>query len=161
MSAKKGDDIQAECFVKLFELYPIYRRVICKLFDAKEFRFTKTQQMIIMTLWLYKKTSLSQLATLISTSNEQATRAVGQLVKMGYVTRERNEENRRLAEIQLTPKAEEAVMESQKMVRERFPNSLAHFSDKDAAELYDSLSRTGEILMKAERELLAVENIDV
>ena len=160
MSAKKNDDIQAECFVKLCELYPVYRRVICKLFDAKEFKFTKTQQMIVMTLWLYKKTSLSQLATLISTSNEQATRAVGQLVKKGFVTRERNEENRRLAEIQLTPKAEEAIMESQSRVRERFPKSLKCFSDEDAAELYENLSKVGEILMKAERELLAVENID-
>ena len=51
-------------------------------------------------------------------------------------------------------------MESQSRVRERFPKSLKCFSDEDAAELYENLSKVGEILMKAERELLAVENID-
>ena len=148
MSAKKGDDIQAECFVKLCEMYPIYRRVICKLFDAKEFRFTKTQQMIIMTLWLYKKTSLSQLATLISTSNEQATRAVGQLVKMGVVTRNKNENNRRTIDISLTDEGKKAVKEAQTMLIDRMPESLQKLSESDARTVLECIEKVGSIFNK-------------
>lgn len=154
---EKENDIKAKCIVKLCEMYPLYRKAICDFFEKEEFRFTKTQQMIVMTLWLYKSMSLTQLASQISTSNEQATRAVGQLVKGGYVTKTRNEKNRRVADIKLTEKTEQIIVQTQEKIVKKVPKGLDQFNEEDARELYDSLAKVEEILMRYQKKYLAGE----
>ena len=52
---------------------------------------------------------MSELARSINTSNEQATRAISQLVDIGFVTRSQNEQNHRIVNIDLTEKAEKYI----------------------------------------------------
>ena len=144
----KGEKTKEKCLIKVCELYPVYRKLICSIFDKKEYKFTKTQQLIVMTLWLYKTLSLSELSEKICTSNEQATRAVGQLVKQGCVTRTKNESNRRSIEISLTQKAIDAILEAQSKAAERIPESLDRISEEDAATILDCLNKIGDIVIK-------------
>ncbi len=125
----------------------MYRRNICGLFDRDEFRFTKTQQLILMTLWLHKKLSLTELSEQICTSNEQATRAVGQLVKSGFVNRVKNQTNRRSIEISLTQKGIDLIKGAQATAAQRILQRLSELSDEDAKTLVDCLEKIGEILI--------------
>lgn len=148
-----GDDLinklndKQKSIVKLIDLYPVYRRMICGLFDKKEFRFTKTQQLIIMVLWLKGTLSLTELSNQICTSNEQATRAVGQLVKGGYVNRVKNENNRRSIEISLTDKTKDIIKCVHTAAAERIPKKLYELSDADAKTLVECLEKIGDILV--------------
>ena len=125
----------------------MYRRNICGLFDRDEFRFTKTQQLILMTLWLHKKLSLTELSEQICTSNEHATRAVGQLVKSGFVNRVKNQTNRRSIEISLTQKGIDLIKGAQATAAQRILQRLSELSDEDAKTLVDCLEKIGEILI--------------
>lgn len=125
----------------------MYRRNICGLFDRDEFKVTKTQQLILMTLWLHKKLSLTELSEQICTSNEQATRAVGQLVKSGFVNRVKNQTNRRSIEISLTQKGIDLIKDAQATAAKRIPQRFNELSDEDAKTLVDCLEKIGEILI--------------
>lgn len=133
--------------IKLIELYPVYRRNICGLFDKNEFKLTKTQQIIVMVLWLHKSLSLSELSDQICTSNEQATRAVGQLVKGGYVNRVKNENNRRSIEISLTQKSIDMITGAHETAAQRIPERLNKLSEEDAVTLVECLEKIGGILI--------------
>ncbi|MBQ3936759.1 MAG: MarR family transcriptional regulator [Ruminococcus sp.] len=125
----------------------MYRRNICGLFDRDEFKFTKTQQLILMTLWLHKKLSLTELSEQICTSNEQATRAVGQLVKSGFVNRVKNQTNRRSIDISLTQKGIDMINGAHATAAQRIPQRLSELSDEDAKTVVDCLEKIGEILI--------------
>lgn len=125
----------------------MYRRNICGLFDRDEFKFTKTQQLILMTLWLHKKLSLTELSEQICTSNEQATRAVGQLVKSGFVNRVKNQTNRRSIDISLTQKGIDMINGAHATAAQRIPQRLSELSDDDAKTLVECLEKIGEILI--------------
>ena len=143
-------NIKQECAVKLCEIYPAYRRVLCGLFDKhkREFKFTKTQQLILMALWLYGTLSLTELSDRICTSNEQATRAVGQLVKGGYVNRVKNESNRRSIEISLAQEGADVIKETLDTATKRLPESIENMDNKDAKTLCDCINKIGEILIR-------------
>ena len=125
----------------------MYRRNICGLFDRDEFKFTKTQQLILMTLWLHKKLSLTELSEQICTSNEHATRAVGQLVKSGFVNRVKNQTNRRSIYISLTQKGIDMINGAHATAAQRISQRLSELSDDDAKTLVECLEKIGEILI--------------
>lgn len=86
-------------------LFPIFRRLVFEAFDAQDTRLTRTQQVILCVMSEGDTFSMTELAKLIKTSNEQATRAVSQLVEAGYVERAQNPMNHRIVNIKLTDKA--------------------------------------------------------
>lgn len=100
-----------------------------------------------MTLWLHKKLSLTELSEQICTSNEQATRAVGQLVKSGFVNRVKNQTNRRSIEISLTQKGIDMINDAHATAAQRIPQRLSELSDDDAKTLVECLEKIGEILI--------------
>ena len=140
--------VKEECLLKMCEIYPVYRSMLCGLFDKKEFKFTKTQQLIIMTLWLSGTLSLNELSKKICTSNEQATRAVGQLVKKGIVSRVKNENNRREIEIRLTQAGIDDIKEAQNKIIQRMPKGMEALDDKDAKTICECIDKIGEIIMR-------------
>ncbi len=140
--------VKEECLLKLCEIYPVYRSVLCGLFDKKEFKFTKTQQLIILTLWLSGTLSLNELSKKICTSNEQATRAVGQLVKRGIVSRVKNENNRREIEISLTQAGIDDIKEAQKKIIQRMSKGLEAMDEKDANTICECIDKIGEIVKR-------------
>lgn len=89
----------------LISVYPIFRAAIFKAFDSHAKKLTRTQQIILLTMLKKETFSMSGLARSISTSNEQATRAITQLVESGMVLREKNKINRRVINISLTDEA--------------------------------------------------------
>lgn len=95
----------------LFMLFPVLRRVVYEAFDMHNVKITRTQQIILVTMYCSDTLSMSELARRITTSNEQATRAVTQLVALGLIRRFQNEHNHRIVNIQLTDNAKAYVSE--------------------------------------------------
>ena len=93
----------------LFKVFPLLRRAIFEAFDKQNTKLTRTQQIILVTMAGSDSLSMSELARSINTSNEQATRAISQLVDIGFVTRSQNEQNHRIVNIDLTEKAEKYI----------------------------------------------------
>lgn len=82
----------------------------------------------------------------INTSNEQATRAVAQLVDMGFIERNHQPDNRRVVNISLTEKAESFLIKMKADIREDLLDLFSNVSDEDMKKLYNALIQVNEVL---------------
>ena len=119
------DNVRRECIMSMYEIYPLSRKLVFDTFDKKKYDITRTQQIIMLSLCIEGTLTMSQLASKINTSNEQATRAVAQLVDKGFVIRMQNPDNRRVINIRLT---DEAMRFMEKMKNEILDDILGKFS---------------------------------
>lgn len=90
--------------------------------------------------------NMTQLATRINTSNEQATRAAAQLADMGFIRREHQTGNRRVVIISLTPEAEDFMKKMKAEIRDDLLKRFANVSDEDMEKLYDALVQVSSVL---------------
>ena len=142
------DNVRRECIMSMYEIYPLSRKLVFDTFDKKKYDITITQQIIMLSLCIEGTLTMSQLASKINTSNEQATRAVAQLVDKGFVIRMQNPDNRRVINIRLT---DEAMRFMEKMKNEILDDILGKFSsvsDSDMKKMKDALVFINSILKK-------------
>lgn len=142
------DNVRRECIMSMYEIYPLSRKLVFDTFDKKKDEITRTQQIIMLSLCIEGTLTMSQLASKINTSNEQATRAVAQLVDKGFVIRMQNPDNRRVINIRLT---DEAMRFMEKMKNEILDDILGKFSsvsDSDMKKMKDALVFINSILKK-------------
>lgn len=83
------------------------QRLTLGSFDRRQFNCTKTQLTIFAALSRRGSLTMRQVAEYISSSSEQATRAVAPLVDMGYVERFIIPENRTRVHVRLTQEGTE------------------------------------------------------
>lgn len=142
------DNVRRECIMSMYEIYPLSRKLVFDTFDKKKYDITRIQQIIMLSLCIEGTLTMSQLASKINTSNEQATRAVAQLVDKGFVIRMQNPDNRRVINIRLT---DEAMRFMEKMKNEILDDILGKFSsvsDSDMKKMKDALVFINSILKK-------------
>lgn len=152
MAANKNfaDKARKECIAYLFDLYPRERKLIYKSFDQLQPSLTRTQQIIVLTLSLNGMLSMSELAARISTSNEQATRAVSQLVDKGYIERKQNRYNRRVVNIQLTEQGESYVKKAKKACESAATEKFSMLSEEELQELSAAMESMSRLLDKVD-----------
>lgn len=142
------NDTRTKCIMSMYEIYPLSRKLVFDTFDKKKYDITRTQQIIMLSLSVSGTLTMSQLAAKINTSNEQATRAVAQLVDRGFIVRMQNPDNRRVINIKLT---EEAQVFFHKMKNEILDDLIGKFKDipDDEMEiLSQSLAQVSSVLKK-------------
>ena len=135
--------------VPLLLLYPLLQKLILSAADMRETGHTKTQHIIFFALALREHLTMSEIAEYISSSKEQATRAVAPLVDEGFMVRSISPENRTQVHITLTEKGREHV----KLYREKIHTGLnelltAAISPAEAEELRQAVSSILRILSK-------------
>ena len=143
-----NEKARKESIDAMFELYPRGRKLIYKAFDKLEDDLTRTQQIILLALAVKDNLSMSQLASKICTSNEQATRAVTQLVDKGLVNRMQNKTNRRVVNISLTQKARDHIEGAKKAVLNETLASARGLTDEDMLVIKNSIQAVLEIIKK-------------
>ena len=143
-----NEKARKECVNAMFELYPRARKMMYESFDKLEDDLTRTQQIILLALAVKDNLSMSQLASKICTSNEQATRAVTQLVDKGLVNRTQNKTNRRVVNITLTQKAKDHLDAARKAALAEDAANAAQLSDEELQALSNSLRTIVDILRK-------------
>lgn len=135
-----------ECINMLYEMYPLSRKLVFDTFNLKNSILTRTQQIILLALSLSKTLTMSQLAEKINTSNEQATRAVAQLVEMDFVERKQNAKNRRIINISLTDKAMNFLENTKNNIMDELLKKFERISDNDMLSFKQAVSQIINVL---------------
>lgn len=138
--------LRKKCTDAVYDLYPLCRKLMYRAFDNLDPELTRTQQIILLSLSVRDNLSMSQLADSINTSNEQATRAVTQLVNMGFVNRTQNKNNRRVVNITLTDKARAYIESSKKHMLLITEDTAEAVTDEQQKLICDTLSLLSKLL---------------
>lgn len=134
-----GDNTQ------LLALLSLISRTVVSASDLREFGYTKTQFLIIAALSSRGDLTMKQVAGYISSSKEQATRAVAPLVDEGLVERYVDPVNRTRIHVRLTQKGCE-LMNAYKA--HLFQNLQAMMGDKVTKEEKLELKQAVETIIR-------------
>ena len=132
----------------MYEIYPLSRKLVYDTFDKKNYNITRTQQIIMLSLSVSTTLTMSELAKKINTSNEQATRAVAQLVEKGFVVRSQPPANRRVINISLTESAREFIEKTKNNIKNDFLDMFSDISDDEMEKFYSALQTVESVLKK-------------
>lgn len=138
--------LRKKCTDAVYDLYPLCRKLMSKAFDALDPPLTRTQQIILLSLSVKDNLSMSQLAESINTSNEQATRAVTQLVNLGFVNRAQNKNNRRVVNITLTEQARAYIENSKKHMLSITEETAQSVTDEQQQMIFETITLLQKLL---------------
>ena len=127
----------------LLAVLPLIQRLVYSSIDHKAFPYSRSQIIILTALSIRKELTMKEVAGYLSSSREQATRAIAPLVEDGLVERFENPANRVLVYVRLTDSGTSYLKNIADTVRvsvkERICNSISHERE---LELEDSLKKT-------------------
>ena len=129
--------------------FPLMHRLLHVSYDGEQKHLTKTQFIILISLYLYGELPMIQLSKLNGITKEQATRALSPLVEDGLVTRSISESNRSYVYVRLSPDGKERVRDMLKRCAKRL-DSLAEtrLSAEEFSELGQHLTALRLLLYK-------------
>ena len=147
---KKSKELQMEILQNYFSIQDNIAtlKLVYDTFDKKNYNITRTQQIIMLSLSVSTTLTMSELAKKINTSNEQATRAVAQLVEKGFVVRSQNPANRRVINISLTESAREFIEKTKNNIKNDFLDMFSDISDDEMEKFYSALQTVESVLKK-------------
>lgn len=135
--------------IPLLHLLPLLHRIIGLTETHREFGVTKSQIIIFVVLHYRGSVTMSEIAKYISSSKEQATRAVAALCDNGLVERYEDPHNRTHVYIRFTWAGKVYMEQLNRKIRtdifERLTSSL---DDGDIQDLNQAVRTTVEILSK-------------
>lgn len=134
-----GDNTQ------LLTLLPLINKTVVSATELKEFGYTKSQFIIFSALTRCGDLTMSQVASYISSSKEQATRAVAPLVDDGLVERYIAPENRTRIHIRLTNKGSEFMNQCKNRFHQKIQLLM---DDKITPEEKEDLNQAIETLIR-------------
>lgn len=131
--------------IRLLMLLPLINRTILSASGIRELGYTKTQLTILAALALRDSLTMSQIAGFISSSKEQATRAVAPLVDHRLAERFTDPENRTHIHIRLTDKGSEFMQLCfsgfKRNLRSQLENKVTPEEQQELFACVDSLLR--------------------
>lgn len=130
------NNLQAEEEVPLLCLLPLLQSLVRLADTHKEYGLTKSQAIVMITLKYRESITMSEAAQYISSSKEQATRAVAALCDRGLVERFEQPQNRTHVFIRFTEEGSRFMEEFGNRLREQISSRL---SAKLSAEEIDTL----------------------
>ncbi len=133
----------------LLRLMPMIQKVILSCWDREKYPYTKSQLTLFMTLLRKDSLTMKEAASYISSSKEQATRAVAPLVENGLMERYTDPANRNYVHIQLTDAGRILVLEMLGDLYDNINKLLDQsISNEEKRALRDSLTDSIRILDK-------------
>lgn len=136
--------------ISLFEIFPKCQKIILNSIDIKHSNLTKTQLFILFSLMDKPSLNMSQIASYIASSHEQATRAVAPLVKSGYVERFFDEHNRKLVLIRLTEIGDNFISFEKEQLIKNLVSKLEELTFEEKEDFTNATYTTLNILKKLE-----------
>lgn len=135
---------QCAATLPLISVLPQIHGLVMSCANLRAYGFTKSQLIIFAALAHCGRLRMTQAAEYLSSSKEQATRAVAQLVEGGYVSREHGADNRTMVYIRLTDKGQEFMSRWRAEFLERL---AARLDDRLTPEEQEELARSLHCLM--------------
>ena len=135
--------------IPLIHLMPLMQRVMSLAELHKKFGITKSQLVIYLVLYYMGSATMTEIAQYISSSKEQATRAVSALCDNGTVERYENRDNRTHVHLRLSDAGLAYIQNIISELRSEVNNRLSSgLSTEDIEKLKESVRTTVEILGK-------------
>jgi len=116
--------MKQEGLVSLLQASTLLSGVVISCYERKQFKFTKTQMNIFTVLDMEGDLSMKQIAQLLATSQEQATRTVAPLANAGYVERRTDPANRTRVYIHLTESGRNVIEESRRVLLDNLSEKI-------------------------------------
>ncbi len=140
--------MEQEAELSLLQSMLQLQKLVFSCVDRKEFPFTRTQFLIFTVLALEGDLNMKQIAQYISSSQEQATRAVAPLADMGYVERYTNPRNRTHVYVRLTESGRQFLDEQRgKMMDKLSGRLMTSLSEEEIKTLYAVSSSMNKLLL--------------
>lgn len=138
-----------EAELSLLTAMPRIRSLVLSCAELRESGFTKSQFMVFALLSRGERLRMSRLASYLSSSKEQATRTVAQLVEEGYVEREQDPDNRTLVYVRLADKGRELMSRWRSGIAQRIDARVEErLSVSEREELSDAVRSLSALLDK-------------
>lgn len=135
--------------IPLLRLIPLINRTIGVHEKAKEYTLTKSQLFFMTALYYRGNLSMGRIAEFISSSKEQATRAVAPLVEKGLVRRFETEENRTHVYIELTGSGKKLMDDLKEETRVELHSKLrSALSEEEQRQLAAAVETVVSLLKK-------------
>ena len=135
----------------LLRLVPLVFKISRFGSARREFDLTKSQMLLMLALYHYGSVTMKQVSEFISSSKEQATRAVHPLVDRGLVERFELETNRKHVYIRLTESGQKLIKTAVKEYHDETATRIeASLSKKEYARLQKAVCVVDELLSKVE-----------
>lgn len=137
--------------IPLLRLIPLISRIIGVSGKAKEFDLTKSQLMFMTALYYRGILNMTKVSEYISSSKEQATRAVAPLVDKGIVKRFEIEDNRTHVYTELTEDGKNMMIKLRDEMHEDIDRRLQKsLSEEEIRQLTEAVRTTVSLLAKIE-----------
>lgn len=137
-----------QIIMSLLGLLLNYNQCFNNFLDIRQYHLTKTQLMVIVALSRYPGITMSELSEKISTSREQASRAVSPLVRRQLISRDTNELNRRQINMELTDDGRRYLTHIKETYLDLLLSSFNKLSDDELRTFLSSLKNISETLNK-------------
>jgi len=136
---------------QLLALLPLISKTVLSASGLREAGYTKSQLLILTALFRRGDLTMGQVAGFISSSKEQATRAVAPLVDHGLVERYVDPENRTKIHVRLTETGKASMAQNnRKFVHNLYQLLREHISDDEMRDLKAAVETMIRILSKLE-----------
>lgn len=128
-----------------FPLHVIIFDVYCKGYE----NISTIQVSIFNLIYEYKRLNMSNLARILGYTNQRLTQPVDDLVRRGYLSREVEEDNRRMVFVQLTEKGQKYFKDSRRRAHEMVISLLDRVMNEDEKKtLLECLTPARELLAR-------------
>lgn len=135
--------------LSLLRLLPLTHRLFSLTDTKKQYGLTKSQMLILLALFYRGTVCMSQIAAYLSSSKEQATRAVAGMVEPGLIERFERPDNRTHVYVRLTDAGRDYVVKCCTELNRQVEEKLeAKLTAKERGELRESLCTVISLLDK-------------
>lgn len=144
-------DVYKEGEIPLLRLIPLTNMIVDIHEMAKEYDLTKSQLIFMTALYYRGRLHMKKIAEYLSSSKEQATRAVAPLVDKGLVKRLEDGENRTHVFVTLTETGTVMMHRLLESVRSEIgPKLRRSLTEEEMAQLTESVHNVVTLLRKIE-----------
>lgn len=125
-----GDTVQR--MVRVFQLFERDQITV--------FGFTSSQCYCLLEIFKADGLTMNELSDKMNLNTSTMTRVVDKLVRDGYITRSRDEEDRRIVFVRLTAKGEESAVKLNESINEYYRKIINHLPDGRVEEVLGAVS---------------------
>lgn len=121
--------------------------------QVNKFGLTVPQSYTLLTLYDHKIMAMNELAGALKVTQTTMTRVVDNLVRDGYIDRIRNEEDRRVVEVQLTEKGISTVIKLRELYFQVSASTFDRIPQEMRVQIISGLSVLLRAMEEVEKEL--------
>ena len=131
------------------KLFLAFAQVISQNRSLEDFELTRLQAITLRNVYRHSGMTMTELAIAIGITRPQLTRIINTLEKRGLVHRKRNEDNRRIINVQRTKKGQSVGKAHMDLIQSQIESRVALLDSNDQKSLVHHLEESIRLMEKA------------